>query len=1678
MDIKYWDGGLEAHEIRAIEKIKKAFSKNTQSNGDKPKPSNGFGGLKVLKDSPLHNWKGYAGFRFTDSKGKEGEFDLLIFTHCNILVVELKDWNKHKVESRGANWFHGKADMGASPVDITRRKKQLLESKIKSLKNKIKSKPYLPHVHHLVVITGNSDFSGINSADKEHTLSLAQFMQLSDEKHYNNRFRPHSGSKTLLEDINQFESKLFGAQSTVPKPFSIDGWQSKDLIFDEHPLKLYKEYTAHSEANKNEEALIRRWDFSKLSSIASKTPDGRFNIVSRERELLQIIKLQKLDLYNHCLSSLTIPQKDKITANYNEVYELPPEHKRFNEFVAKYGVNFTGADRVALVKLLLAKLTDLHELKIAHRDLGDHSVWISPSKQVALSNFISAYHQPIGTVGPEREELSVNEGKVPKGMSISKNTTPFNMDVYSLAVLSWHILNGIRLSPASITGMPKKLSESNDWYSGVLTKALDCESYTYASEFFTELLEAEPSNSKALQFDLAELEPYRQEISHSRKYREDDDLLVETSSKEVYVSNGRFVKAWLNVNPVDMNAGLGQKIHHFLERVEKLQALAPSFIPQIADFGIANKSSALFLVSEQIDGKTWDTLTVSEEHKWGLISQLVNAVEHFHGLGFVHGDLHPANIMVSSCGSQLKVFLIDTPDFCLDSEEPKNNKYSPENIDYCSAFERDIFATLRLSCELLGQDWGSETSDYPAISKAIKVELEDTEFGFRDLSRFKVALENPSSESGINLDIKTISLKGTFDPIVLYPDNGQLFVHINENPLRSGEAKVKIIGVGGSAEFFYSKDESCLVTGRPPRTNNGVGKKIRDEALLDLPFALRIEPGFVNLVELDNALKDNEAFQRTIAKHFEQQKKDGTQKTNTETGEFAQLFEAALADVGNTDSQESEEPEKLEISTRKLWQAIIDTETESHPYIVVNGDVFTHPKLKDQLIIPYDGEKDALDSFTKKDEIEAVIVNGDEETQIGDVNLKASAMGEVRLTKLRSRAMRLADGDIVFFRSSADRKSYEKRKNALESLLNKNAVIEKLADYFEPICLEEPIKYDIEVTSEDFARYDREDDHGNKISLNDKQREAFQKLISYGPLCMLQGPPGTGKTEFIAAFVHYLIEKQGVHNILLVSQSHEAVNTAAERIRRHCRNLGTELETVRFSNREGAVSDGLKDVYSQAIVSSKRELFKAEAKHRVKVLAQPLGLDENYLEKLTEVEISILGLIRKVSYIRDQILNKDHEQAEIDNLRKQGNQLSEVLNDRIADIGINIPIIPKDLAELEAMISSSLDELYAVRPDEARKARALIKISRDLIDVLNTQRVNYDEFLARSRQLVTGTCVGIGQPHMGVVNNQYDWVIIDEAARSIASELAIAMQTGKRVLLVGDHQQLPPLYTGPHKKALARKLGIATKGGDIDDLVASDFARAFESVYGQQTGAQLLTQYRMAPAIGTMVSQCFYEGKLENGDRAIPDIYQSAPNEVRTSVTWLDTSNSGKGANHDSDKGVSIYNRTEADAIIKLLSEIAKNIEFVSNLSEQVKDGEAAIGVICMYGEQKRILSQKFKEVSWNDDFKQLVKIDTVDSYQGKENRVIILSVTRSIADQSPGFLLSPNRINVALSRAMDRLVVVGDTRMWKGKNEKLPLGKVLSFIEKQQDKNQYQVLLIQGRNLNNMERGQNNDKY
>jgi len=1701
LEIELWEGGLLAHEVGAIEKIEKHFQNNKNNTNKAAQNSSLKEQLAQVKNNSIFPWKGYAGFRFVD-KGQEGEFDLVIITHCNVLIIELKDWNHGEITASGDKWYKNNQEMGRSPVSVTRNKKFLLERKLKTYRNQFSNKGRAPFVHFLVVMTGNAGFDKLPEADKEHTVSLQQFLNFKNEHAFNAKYKPHPDSKVLNQDFHIFD-KLFDRKSAnlQHKHIIINGYKAIDELFS-HPKGAYKEYSAVSEVSTKDEALLRLWDFSQISGKKAKTPEGRFQFISREREVLGFIKHQNYDLYKYCLTSLTSVQKDEVTVQYSELYELPPSHVRFNEFIGKFCVTFTETDRLNVVKLLFAKFADLHELRIAHRDLGDHSIWISPSKEVALSNFISAYHQPLGTVGNYREALSVSDGLTPFGMVVNEKTTPFKMDVYALAVLAWHILQGKRLSPNSLKAFLSEIEQSSNWFSSCLRQALEQE-LTDARALFDALKIAEPKVEQNIDFDITALEIYQKNIKISRQYPE-DEFLSETDDKEVYLSNGLIVKEWLNISPSNENVQLGYKTLHFLERLAKLKSLSPPYIPNIHEFGLATRSSSLFLVMEKIDGINWNEIPASTDHL-EIVRVLISNVEHLHGLHISHGDLHPENVLVNT--DKKSVFLIDIPDFSVDDVEIKNHRYSPDNIDGCTAFERDNYAVMRLSAELLGVTWGEHSDEYPVLSKAITVELEDHEYGFKSLERFKDALISPVDDE--SFDLVEITTIGSFEELTIYPDDGKVYLSIEKDDRNENEAKITFKGVGGNVRIIYNPFQECFRIGFKPQTRSSVGRKDIESSHLEIPFGLKIKPSqHPNLDALNNRLRNSEELTRAVelvlkpeqpkkVKNIDSQaiipeesltnidvcqpiksetleispiEEFGSQATISSksgmTGYFATLFEESLKEIEDKVPQENTVPdipeaEELDsysvITTHQLWQSILDTETESHPNIeLIEVQI---PKEQDkQLILHHKSEKDPLASFSKTDEIEALLVNGEKEDVLGIVLLKPSTSSEVRLTKVRNRANRLDENDIIYFRSKADKASFTKRKNALERILAKESTIGRLVDYFEPKSDLTPTCYDIEVTESDFSRYDRTDDHGNEISLNSQQREAFKKLVNYGPLSLLQGPPGTGKTEFIAAFVHYLVEKQQVNNVLLVSQSHEAVNTAAERIRKHCLNLNTPLDVVRFSNRESVVSDGLKDIYSNAIITEKRELFSAESTYRTGALSQALGLDPEYLKAITRAELKLFKQLDELTSLSESLGVSKQSEEDKKGLTKSYNELKEVVRSSLnKDYEIDVDNI--ELDSVKNLVWKKLQVEYSIRPDEEKKARALAKISRDMLDVLSADRVNYDEFFARSRQLVTGTCVGIGQHHIGINENQYDWIIIDEAARSIASELAIAMQSGKRVLLVGDHKQLPPLYSEPHKKAIARKLGIVTN--DSEDLLQSDFERAFESGYGKEAGAKLLTQYRMAEPIGDLVSQCFYKGELVTGNRKIPDIYQNVPNVLKSVVTWLDTSPLGKASHHTESKNNSLTNRVEADEIISLLKEIANNDKFTTALSETVKDGEPVIGVICMYGEQKRHIRKKFNEQTWDDDFKSLVKIDTVDSYQGKENRIIILSITRSCSDLSSGFLRLPNRINVALSRAMDRLVIVGASQMWKGKNANKPLGTVIKYIESQKDQSNYKMLNV-----------------
>ena len=271
----------------------------------------------------------------------------------------------------------------------------------------------------------------------------------------------------------------------------------------------------------------------------------------------------------------------------------------------------------------------------------------------------------------------------------------------------------------------------------------------------------------------------------------------------------------------------------------------------------------------------------------------------------------------------------------------------------------------------------------------------------------------------------------------------------------------------------------------------------------------------------------------------------------------------------------------------------------------------------------------------------------------------------------------------------------------------------------------------------------------------------------------------------------------------------------------------------------------------------------------------------------------------------------------------------------------------------------------------------------------------------------------------------------------------IALQSAKRVLLVGDHRQLPPHYEKPHLRAASREVG---RGADNSIFKVTDFERAFYAT----KGVTLDTQYRMVEPIGKLVSSCFYRdevGSLITGRGPSPNWFSSLPAPWSSSVVWLDSSKGSAATGEAQLRPGRYVNHHEADQIMNLLK-LLSDSESVGFLRDSV-GGEKGfpIGIITMYRAQKELLEKELSKAEWAVAMRDLIRIDTVDSYQGQENKIVILSLVRDNASQNQGFLKDRARINVSISRAQERLIIVGAAHMWENRNATSPLGEVLSYI-------------------------------
>jgi serine/threonine protein kinase len=278
------------------------------------------------------------------------------------------------------------------------------------------------------------------------------------------------------------------------------------------------------------------------------------------------------------------------------------------------------------------------------------------------------------------------------------------------------------------------------------------------------------------------------------------------------------------------------------------------------------------------------------------------------------------------------------------------------------------------------------------------------------------------------------------------------------------------------------------------------------------------------------------------------------------------------------------------------------------------------------------------------------------------------------------------------------------------------------------------------------------------------------------------------------------------------------------------------------------------------------------------------------------------------------------------------------------------------------------------------------------------------------------------QPLRQLEDAHYDLVIVDEAAKATVGEILVPLIHARRILLVGDHKQLPPFLEETTREAL-EQLGCPT------ELQKYSLFEHLWSILPEAHKHTLETQFRMHPTIGSLVSELFYEGKVQNGKKSDEFPLPSGQFDRDERVMWIDVT--GREVRDRTSRA----NDAECQTIEGLLHKLNQ---------DNTRDNREAlsVAVISPYAAQQRLLEQRLKRRmrSWEGLD---IKVGTVDSFQGREADVVFLSLVRT-GSAEHRFVADARRFNVALSRAKRLLVIVGDRSGGRGTEN---LAKILNRI-------------------------------
>lgn len=384
----------------------------------------------------------------------------------------------------------------------------------------------------------------------------------------------------------------------------------------------------------------------------------------------------------------------------------------------------------------------------------------------------------------------------------------------------------------------------------------------------------------------------------------------------------------------------------------------------------------------------------------------------------------------------------------------------------------------------------------------------------------------------------------------------------------------------------------------------------------------------------------------------------------------------------------------------------------------------------------------------------------------------------------------------------------------------------------------------------------------------------------------------------------------------------------------------------------------------------------------------------------------------------------------------QSNMAVDWISEKLVDRGVNVLRIGNPTRVNDKMLGFTYERRFEAHPDYPQ-LWAIRKAIRELRKNRKKGSESYHQKLERLKSRATEleirinsellgearviACTLVGSAHRLLEGMKFGTLFIDEAAQALEAACWIPMRRASRVILAGDHCQLPPTV----KSIAALRAGL---GKTLMERIAEN---------KPEVVTLLKIQYRMNEEIMRFSSDWFYHGEVESA----PQIKYRSILEDDSPITWIDTSNeenqvtiegddvaSGEKRDdmnfHEQFVGESFgrINKAEADLTLLTLAEYLTQVGKRRVLEESID-----VGIISPYRAQVQYLKRLLKKYEFFKPYRRLISVNTVDGFQGQERDVILISLVRSNDEGQIGFLKDLRRMNVAMTRARMKLIILGD---------------------------------------------------